>query len=454
MAALGYAQSPLISALDPPSVAAGSSDFTLHVSGSGFTAASVVHLNGSARSTQLLASDPDHPGVQTLAATITAADVAAYSEARITVADGTAESAPAFFTIYAVIQVRARDIVFEPFRRRLYASIASDSPVFANDILPVLPETATTDTPIKVGIDPGRLTVSSLGKAIYAGFAADSSLRRLNAKSQSLNLIIKLPADAGLTGNVEVQDLAIIPGTDSAIAVARRQSTTNVGVAVYDDDIKRTAGLDRGVSVAPSSIAFTDAAHLFADSNFSRITVDASGLTLLDQTPLLVLSPNGLVSDGALLYSANGYVVDPVQKAIVANFSDPSQPPLQGQPPLQAASLALDKSLNRIAFLSPQSGGSYIQVFALADHSMLGRITLPGITPGGSLFRFGRDGLAFRDSSGNLYLLRTSLLVPPSAGEPVLSSLSPGQVVMGDDNFLLSLSGSEFAPGATVQWNG
>lgn len=91
-----YAQKPVISVIIPSSKAAGSPAFTLTVTGTGFTASSIVQWNGSSRATTVVSLGT------TLDAQILASDVAVAGEANVTVVNpGPVASDPVVFKITA-----------------------------------------------------------------------------------------------------------------------------------------------------------------------------------------------------------------------------------------------------------------------------------------------------------------------------------------------------------------
>lgn len=84
---------PTITGLEPSSVIAGDADFQLKVTGSNFTPASSVKVNGVSRPTQL------QTATGALLASITAADITAPGTLQITVTDNGVTSAPATLTV-------------------------------------------------------------------------------------------------------------------------------------------------------------------------------------------------------------------------------------------------------------------------------------------------------------------------------------------------------------------
>ena len=74
------------------------------------------------------------------------------------------------------------------------------------------------------------------------------------------------------------------------------------------------------------------------------------------------------------------------------------------------------------------------------------------------MVRWGQDGLAILTSTDHIYLLRGAAIVPAlwgsGAGSATLGAVSSTSWAKGSSNVLLTLTGSGFAPGVAVTWNG
>ena len=74
------------------------------------------------------------------------------------------------------------------------------------------------------------------------------------------------------------------------------------------------------------------------------------------------------------------------------------------------------------------------------------------------VIRWGQDGLAVLTSTGHIYLMRGAAIVPglmtSGASAASLTSASATTLTKGTGNVLLTLTGSGFAPGVAVSWNG
>ncbi len=114
---------PQVSAISPSLVRAGSADFTLTVIGNGFNADSVVRLNGQTQHTAFVSSTQ-------LTAEVSAAAIADYGWTPVTVSNpspggGISQVVP--LTTYALVNVPANGILFDPFTRKIYATLPGDS---------------------------------------------------------------------------------------------------------------------------------------------------------------------------------------------------------------------------------------------------------------------------------------------------------------------------------------
>jgi outer membrane protein assembly factor BamB len=94
---------PTLSALSPTSATAGGGPFTLTATGTNFNAQSVVQWGGSARATTFVSATQ-------ITAAIPAADVAAASNAAVTVANGAAVSSPITFSVQASVPLVLSDL--------------------------------------------------------------------------------------------------------------------------------------------------------------------------------------------------------------------------------------------------------------------------------------------------------------------------------------------------------
>jgi hypothetical protein len=204
-------------------------------------------------------------------------------------------------------------------------------------------------------------------------------------------------------------------------------------------------------------------------STFNRWTVGANGLTSIDESTLFGLGgfSGSFELKGGLIYGVNGGVADP-------SSTPPSQVgryvlnSLGLNQSLQPSSVAADPAIDRVFFTGSSTAGTalpYIVSFDQGRFTMLDVVQLPGGSlTGTDLLRWGSDGLAWQmptwpsylGSSNSIFLLRGPWVLPQLGNvNPVsiATSCAPASVTAGSGNLMVTVTGSNFVPGAVVQWN-
>src|SRR5204862_7625926 len=109
-----------------------------------------------------------------------------------------------------------------------------------------------------------------------------------------------------------------------------------------------------------------------------------------------------------LLFSSLGQVINPVSNTLLGTFSNAS-----------SFAFVPDTANGRAYYLTsdPFTGNVILKAFDINTFLLIGSLNLSGIngTPT-SLLRWGPNGLAFRTTGNQLYIIQTSLI--PSA-EPI-----------------------------------
>ena len=122
-----------------------------------------------------------------------------------------------------------------------------------------------------------------------------------------------------------------------------------------------------------------------------------------------------------------------------------------------------------------ESATANAELFAASTFTLIAQpelqLSLPGIQSASTgmarLQRWGRDGLGFRYYAGNytaggatpqdqVVMVRTAITNPSTSSNPVpaIGLLSPSSVNTGSADLQLAVVGTNFVPGAVVQWNG
>jgi hypothetical protein len=446
---------PAITSLSPGSVAAGSSA-TVQVSGSNFITASQVYLNGFSRPTSYINSG-------SLQVTLSAGDLAAAGTSNMTVFNpapggGTSGSV----TLYVYLSLPVGDIIFDPFTRLIYASVAGSAGAIGNTITEIDPATGTIGRSFPIGSEPKKLAISDDGKTLYAGLDGAGAVRAFDIPTRTPGLQFSLGSDS--SGNIfYVEDIEIMPGTPQVVAVSRMYKGMNprkAGVAIYENGVMRptTTLLSEGSNVIEFS---GSAATLYGYDNedtgfeFRRMSVHASGVTTTGIVKNLI---RGFYTDieynNGRIYSSNGEIIDPVAMTLLYIIPMSSN---------DRNLVRVDSSLGRIFFVTAPmaAGANMLMAFDNNTNTALGSQEIERTGFWNSFVRWGTDGVAMAMSStpfvqaDKLYVFRSSLVLPPAETgyAPVLTSLGQN-ATKGGGNFFLTISGANFVRGAVVYLNG
>jgi uncharacterized repeat protein (TIGR01451 family) len=457
----GYSPAPSVATVTPQSAPAGSAALTITIQGANFVSTSLVNWNGSSLPTTYVSDSQ-------LTATISASLLAAAGSADISVASiapGGGVSGLLPFSIFQSVALDTNDIVFDPFTRKIYASVPSTATqVAGNSIVSIDPLTGTLGTPVPLGSEPTRLALSDDGKYLYATLAGNNSVRRLDLTT--LTAGTQFQTTSPLFGPYVASDLAVMPGNHDILASVGYSD----GIQIWDvgtagvTSFSLTSSLVNDVYEG-SVLAWGDSTHLYSNdeglspSSLHRFTVGTSSFSEVDSTYLDAVD-NKITYAGGLIYADGGGVVDPSPLA-------PQGPRLVGRFPTGGPSAA-DPTVGRVFFLDQNNYGATAHVISAFDSlhfTSIGTTELDDMA--GDVFdliRWGTDGLAFRTEvdfwgagSQRVVLLHGPFVVPHSAVPnliPSITTLIPNTASVGTGNTWLSVTGAQFIPGSVVTWNG
>ena len=304
------------------------------------------------------------------------------------------------------LELATNDIVYDPFTRKIYASVPSQAGSIGNSITVLDPVTGTVGPSVFVGSEPGKLAISDDGRFLYVALDGAGTVRRVDLPSLTPGFHFSLGADP-FFGPRFAQDLQVLPGGAETVAVSmvyQNVSPRFAGVKIFDNGVPRTKSIENFSSTGQqvSRIEWASSSRLYggtteaSPSRFYRMTVDSSGVTLVDFAPSLYGGFGvDIEFDGGRIYATSGEVVDPEAKALLGRFTGLSSPALV-RPAV---------SLGRVFFLARNA------LLTFDDNTFLPVESLPinGISgTAGSLIRWGPDGLAFRTSERQIFLISAS----------------------------------------------
>jgi hypothetical protein len=468
-----YGAVPTISAITPSLVQAGSTGFTLTVNGTGFNATSTVDLGTTALTTTYVSSTK-------LTASVTAAEIANYGWAPVTVSNptpggGLSQMVP--LTIYDLVNVPAHSILFDPYGQLLYATVPSTATsLTGNSVVSINPFTGAVGTPVPVGSEPTVMAETGDGNYLYIGLSGSDSLAQFNLLNQSVTATIPLTY---ASANTPALSLAAVPGTDTTLAIGISNGWNNFGIFDVTGNTgtfrANVSGIYQGVNpVFPSPTELYAFDSQTSGAEFYRYSINANGLTLIDGTTLGGMGgfSGSLQVANGLVYGASGGIANP-------STTPPSQ--VATLPPFDfygvgdigpGVAAEPDPSLKKDFLMMENTAGTWAYGLARYDLTTYlpeAVLNMPaaasGVDSTWTMLRFGQDGLALLsyDSFGvtpavaQLLLLRGPFIAPQELGTSTaasLSSSSAATIAHGSGNTMLTLTGSNFLPGVAVTWNG
>ncbi len=464
----GYGAVPSIVSISPNLVQAGFAAFTLTVTGTGFNSSSTVSLGSAALTTTYV--NPTK-----LTAAVTAADIANYGWAAVTIsnpAPGGGVSSVTPLTIYGLVNAPAATTVYDPYGQSLYAAVPSNATgITGNSVVAINPITTSVGTPVAVGGQSTMMAETSDGNYLYIGLSGSNSLVQFNLLTQSVGATIPIQYQSTSTPALS---LATLPGSDTSLAIGFRPFYEQFGIF----DVNGATGSFRanisGVYSGNNPV-FASPTELYALDNqttgmeFYRYAITASGLTLMEGTTLDGLGggTGGIQSSGGLIYGNSGGIINP-------STTPPSQVqtlPLidfYGSGSVGSGEVALgDSSLQKEFLMLVNNVGT--EAYGLVRYDLktyLPEAVLTMPAAGGesawTMQRFGPDGLALLSigsfgATSQLLLIRGPFVTPQelsTSSAAVLTSGSASIIAHGTGNTVMTLTGSNFLPGVAVTWNG
>ncbi|KAA6457573.1 transcription factor [Acidobacteria bacterium AB60] len=464
---------PVITGMSPQAILSGSSDTEITLTGSNFAAGAVVLLNGNPLATTAIGSTE-------LQATVPASYLKTLGWATISISNprpGGGISAALPLSIFSTVKLGANHIVFDPYSRKIMASVSTGSSTLAaNSIVAIDPATGSVGPPVAAGGKPTVLALSTNGNSLYALVpgATSGAVMRFNMLTQQADFSVQGFQPDGY--NAGLRDLAVQPGSENTVAVDEGEYP---GISIFDFDPVAKTGTRRGSttgSYTGTCLAFPNAQNLLAldlytsPSEVEEYAVTTSGLlngsypyaigSIVQNQNCYKLSGDVLVSEGGGVSSTG--TIPLTQLGVFEGLTSRSNY-ATGVKDFEA-----DSALGMAYFLTNSPASQYNQPFDtisgydLTTFMPSTSLVMPFATIENGIgysvqdvVRWGQDGLALL-TNDTLYFVRGPLVLPEllnTNAAPVLSvALKP--IAHGTGNTLLTLTGSNFVPGAAVTWNG
>jgi sugar lactone lactonase YvrE len=299
------------------------------------------------------------------------------------------------------INLTTSDLVYSASAGRIYASVPSSAGSSGNSLKAIDPLTGQVTSTTFVGSEPNKLTISDDGQRLYISLDGSFAIRRFDTLTNTPGIQFSVGQDS-FSNRYNVNDFAVAPGNPNVLAVAR---SFQAGVAIFDNGVSRT-------NTGPTTsdfLAFSATASKLYSTGFnglSTLTIDATGVSGSSTAPLAFSSPR-IKFSGGKLFTSGGQVIDPDSNTLLGTFFGAN-----------TQAFVPDAAAGRAYYLASGPGSSFtIRAFDINTFIQVGSLVIDGVngTPS-SLLRWGPNGLAFRTSNNQLFIIQTSLI--PSA-EPI-----------------------------------
>ncbi len=317
------------------------------------------------------------------------------------------------------ISLATKDLVYDPVTQQIYASVPGSAGGLANTITKIDPVSGNVGASVAIGSEPGKLAISDNSQYIYVALDTPGAVRRFDLTTQTAGL--QFQVGTGPSGTFFVEDMGVMPGQPGTVAIARFYSgTSHAGVAIYDNGVARptttaTFPVNNVIEFSATASRIYGFDNRSSAFNFSKLTVDASGVSITSTVPSLITGFDaGMVYHNGRIYSSRGKVVDPEAGVQVGTY-----------PGIAQSSLVLpDSSANRVYFLVRTDVSTCtLKEFDQTTFVQTGSLTITGTSGNpGSLIKWGSNGLAFRTSGNQVYLLSHLIRLPGLPEVPVIVS--------------------------------
>ena len=360
-----------------------------------------------------------------------------------------AAASPAAAQPVRTLAVNASDLAYSPLTGRLYATVTASNQIVVIDPVTGLVTGELFGSGLPVFNQPNKLAMSAAGDVMYVGVDGEPGVLRLNLNfaggGVSAGPLIQLGSPDPIFGARAAEDLAIVPGDTNAIAVARRflnVSPRHAGVAIYDGGVERpnvTAADPSTNAIAFGALAsrLYGANSETSEAGFRRLDVGPAGVAVLDTT-LNLVNANDIEAFGSRVFATSGQVIDGEARTLITTL--PGLGAINVLEPTAGAIYYLTTDINSNWRLKSYDPVTFAPVL---DGSVPGVNGLPR-----SLVSAGNDMLAFATSSGQVFLLRPSLMPP---FDPTITITGPTTATsLTFESSSITLTGTSADPNGSI----
>jgi len=302
---------------------------------------------------------------------------------------------------FHLVRSGANSLIYDAARNRLWATIpATSGAPGAGGLVWIDPLTGAVSEPILLGGsgNSSALALSRNGRYLYVGLSDSGEMLRIDLSST--NSITRIPLGLNQWAQPFVaSQIEALDGDGLSVLVV---SAGDFKAAVFDGAVRRRNLTDFGSTRRIQPTADPGIFIGYAYPALHRLSVDSSGVSVVQTVNFVLPNSNEIRSAGNLTLSDSGTLLDNRNLTLKANLGTGGAP-------------CLDPT-NRRAYLA---FGDIIRGFDTLTWRKTGDITptlhQPDLYPAMCL-RWGPDGFAILDGYGNVYIIRSSLVpVPPDS---------------------------------------
>jgi trimeric autotransporter adhesin len=362
--------------------------------------------------------------------------------------------------VYGQTSLPAADMVFEPFTQKFYATLPASSTISPNSLVTVDPATGTMGTPIAIGLDPGVLGLSDDGQILYVALNGENAIVPFNLATQTAGTRIPLGVDIA-KGSLTAADIQVQPGHSGTVVVtlAAGYSGDDGLALIVNGQVVSQYLNEPPNNVYVGGTRFIGSSDVYgwnAGYNSTGILhFVIVGNQLLEAPGISASYGVGtLATDGSNLFDINGQVFSASTGVLVGTING------LGSFPVGPVGVLYDAPSNRLFFTE----GPLNTSTEVIDATSLLQVGFSGGPPAitSRLEKWGPDGLAYLTGSypqttGSALVQIRSSLFYSSAGSnplPVMTAFLPTSATVSGPNFVLTVTGSNFVPGAVVRVRG
>ena len=309
-----------------------------------------------------------------------------------------------------ILNLPANHLELAPSGNLLYASVPSSGGVgVGNSITRIdLASRSILDSTF-IGSEPTSFAVSSDGGEMYVYLSGSNKIREFNP-------VTLTPGPQTTVWNNElVGDLAVVPGQPNTFVTSllRSGSPIYVGIGVYHFDGTNFA-TNGAVGIAAYNLQYSSDPSIFyatSGGTLAKVTLGPGDSLSAQYGPALG------ATDPAISLSGNTIASAPGRAADLTTFTNAGL--FAGGP---WTGVAADAEHNRVFLISGQT----ISIFDMTTFIKLDTLTIPqvGSAQAYDLTRYGPNGLAFRTSQGEVFLIQSTSVPEPSSIVLALASFA------------------------------